>query len=188
MTGRYHNNVAYEIPNQCTICNDTLLGPPPPSALVVAETDVHNRVRCYHKSCIERLARIAQSLNERGPFYGTTSAGSDSNAMQGAARQYSKAIDSDDDINDVLDTVGTSKTPHTGYLRTPYTNETFDDHRDKVIAELRVQLAALENDVKDIPVYMVQAVRVTLREVSDDVRKGRVRFNEQRGEWEKSAR
>jgi hypothetical protein len=162
--------MVYSIPNHCHICNDTLLGPPPPSALVIVETDVHNRARTYHKSCIERLARIAKSLNDHGPFYGAA-VGSDSDVMQAASRpqlQYNKDAGVDDDTHDVR------STPPTGYLRTPYTNETFDDHRDKVIEELRAQVAALSRAANDGPTYIAQAVRVALRSALDEYRNGKM--------------
>lgn len=92
--------MSYSIPNQCTICSDTLLGPAPSSALIVAEANTNNVVQTYHKSCVERLASIAQ------------------------------LIDTSAFVRDVPQKVS-------GYLRTP---ETFDDQRDKVIADLRRQL------------------------------------------------
>lgn len=49
--------------------------------------------------------------------------------------QQHSPITSDDDMRSM-------STPQTGYLRTPYTSETFDDQRDRVIADLRKQLAA----------------------------------------------
>lgn len=178
--------MVFMTPDKCNICNDTLLGPPPPNALVLIETDVHQNVKAYHKSCVERLARIAQLLNDKGEFYGTsTRAGS--SAMKGdktpskSQLRYNDVASSDDDTHDVRDKH--DKTMQTGYLRTPYTNETFDDQRDKVIAELRLQLDALSKRIEDGPSYVAQAVRKSLQQAMIEYRSGIHVFDEMRGEW-----
>lgn len=57
-------------PNHCFICDDNLVGPPPPNAVILTEVDVHGHAKTYHTHCVKRLARVVDRLYDMPPAYG----------------------------------------------------------------------------------------------------------------------